>query len=109
MTFTTRCLPARLSAAARIRPDPSSTALGLERGPTDTSALPLRQCLNAVPARCLNSRIRPDPVTAMILMPFLVGTKVPVGEPTTLLKIVARPLIRGVFELRSVNHAVLKR
>jgi len=57
----------------------------------------------------LNSRSRPDAVEAMILMPPSVGTKVPVGEPTTLLKIVLRALILGLSEVRSVNHAVLNR
>jgi len=55
----------------------------------------------------LNSRSRPDAVEAMILMPSSVGTEVPVGEPTTLLKIVLRALILGLSEVRSVNHAVL--
>jgi hypothetical protein len=57
----------------------------------------------------LNSRSRPDAVEAMILMPSSVGTEVPVGEPTTLLKIVLRALILGLSEVRSVNHAVLNR
>lgn len=108
-TLTTRRPRTRVSAAARIRPDSRATALGFERGQMDTSALPLRHLRNAVPARCLNSRRRLDPVEAMILMPPSAGTKVPVGDPTALLKIVLRALILGSSELRSPNHAVLKR
>jgi hypothetical protein len=92
-----------------MRPFFRATALGFEPGQMDTSALPLYHCPKAVPARCAKSLRRPDPVAAMILIPPSVRTKVPVGEPTTLLKIVRRALMRGLFEVRSVNHAVRNR